>query len=222
MTEQKSDRFGGIAVIDRVFLSFRMFLILFQIAPAFPARALTPGIVLLASWMAFGLLAPDMADGQRLALALSAGLTMQLAALLPLMLDRVARHIGPRRAAMALLALGLGLPVMLSWLAEVVACQRLVTVQALLWVLFFLSDVVSRSDRVTRQLWPAADLAAARPALARAMAVLYLSLALLSETMRVVLPLEGWLLYWALLPMASHYLVSALTTTVRLHLDNAR
>ncbi len=202
-------------LLDRLYISLRMFWALLAFAPPLRARQLLPGVILMTVSIGLAHGAQGFTPGQNFALAFGAALIVRLMLRLPETLARLRPVVGSGLSA-AVVYLSFAPILLILWGQDVLWCQRLATVMNLGWVLVYMTDVMGNRSLMTRMIWPDRTMADHLPALTRVMVLLHMSCALLNETMILALQPEVWMLYWALAPMLMHYARHALVQTVRM------
>ena len=200
----------------RFFLSLRLFALLFRMAPPFPAAALSPSLALLVVYI--GLILGGASVDVGVTLAVAAALTLRAAPRFKPTLDRLGSVSG-KTFAIAAAGITVALPMALMlWQMDTRWSQHMVTFGALAVALMRLMDVADGRYSVARMTWP--DLEQAWPMLTNVMVLKSFAFALLNETIMHIADLEIWIAWFAVMPILSHYVTSALTVTVLIDLDN--
>lgn len=200
----------------RFFLSLRLFALLFRMAPPFPAAALSPSLALLVVYI--GLILGGASVDVAVTLAVAAALTLRAAPRFKPTLDRLGSVSG-KTFAIAATGITFALPMALMlWQMDTRWSQHMVTFGALAIALMRLMDIADGRYSVARMTWP--DLEQAWPMLTNVMVLKSFAFALLNETIMHIADLEIWIAWFAVMPILSHYVTSALTVTVLIDLDN--
>jgi hypothetical protein len=93
-------------------------------------------------------------------------------------------------------------------------CQHFPSLISAGYLLLLGFDVFDGSHATARAYWPGKIYAPYARELTQAMLVLHLIYILLNETVIVLASLQGWLVFFALMPIVHHVLVTALFRTV--------
>lgn len=199
----------------RLYIQLRLFALLFQTAPPFPTRALVPSLALVIIYI--GLILGGASIGVAVTLGVMAAILLRALPRLAPTAAQISHSVGPAAAAVSIgLVFGLPLAIVL-WQMDTRWSQHLVTFGSLSVALVRLIDIADGRYTAARMTWP--QHTAAWPMLTRVMFLSALAFALLNETILRVTSLEIWIAWVALMPVFSHYVTAALTTTVFLELD---
>ena len=199
----------------RFLLSLRVFALLFQIAPAFPANALMPSVALLVIFI--GLMAYGTSADIAVTLAVATLIVLRAKPRIGPTVEHIRRSNG---TALAVFVVGIVfvLPIaILLWQMDTRWSQHMVTFASLCVALTRLIDIADGRYTAARMTWP--EFEPAWPMLTRVMFLKSLAFALLNETILNVASLEIWIAWVALIPIFQHYTTAALTATVFLELD---
>jgi hypothetical protein len=93
-------------------------------------------------------------------------------------------------------------------------CQHLPSFVSFGFVLLFGIDVLDSTYKTVRAYWPGKTYAPYARELTQAMLVLHLTYILLNETVIKAATVEGWMVYYAFLPVVHHVLLTALFRSV--------
>lgn len=194
--------------------SLRQFVGLFRQAPPLSLRLLVPGMamvpafVVMAVWLGAGHEAEAFVTAFAIGLALRVGLRFES------LVCRLLTSFSARQTLAMVVPLALGPLSLLIWLDDPLWCQRMQSLYFIILGSMFLSDVIGQRNDMAALFWPWERMTRYLPALTRMMALYHAAFLLLNETMiRVLLP-AGWLVFWAVLPVISHLILSALIITV--------
>ncbi len=197
----------------RIWLTLRIFVALFEKIPMIEARIMLPSAVLLIAFPVLNALwpdAPEFAFGVAFVLCQVARFSLRWRA----QFAREARRDGPwagrKRLVGALLIPGAVLIVA----QHPTFCQHVPSVISVGFVLLFAVDALDRSYSTARAYWPGQEFTPYARELTLALLVLHLSYILLNETMIKAVPLTGWLVFYALMPLLHHVLLTAVFRTV--------
>ena len=199
----------------RFLVHLRVFALLFQMAPPFPSGALLPSLALLVIYI--GLILTGAPVHVAVTLAVTAALLLRA---WPKLMPTATQIRESTNATTAVIAIGLffALPIaFLLWQMDTRWSQHMVTFAALATALVRFIDIADGRHTAARMTWP--DYQSAWPMLTRVMFLKSLAFALLNETILRTASLEVWVAWFALMPVLSHYVTSALTVTVFLDLD---
>jgi hypothetical protein len=122
-------------------------------------------------------------------------------------------QISNRTALILALMLGPMALTALVWLGDPVWCQRFLSLYFLLMACLYLLDVIDGRHAMLRHFQPGTR-RRADPTLSRVMAICYMALLLLNETLIREASLVIWLVYFGLLPVLLNRLLLALRRTV--------
>lgn len=199
----------------RIFLSLRLFALLFQRAPAFPVSALVPSFALLALYIA--LIAYGTSAGIAVTLAVATSLILRALPRLRPTLDRL-RGIGETGFTVFAFGAVFVFPIaLLLWQMDTRWAQHMITFASLSLAVVRLIDIADGRYTAARLTWPGFE--AGWPMLTRVMLLKSFAFALLNETILRIASLEVWIVWAAMIPVFSHYATAALTATVFLELD---
>lgn len=197
------------------FVHLRVFALLFRMAPPFPAGALLPSLALLALYI--GLILCGASVDVAVTLAVAAALAVRATPRLKSTAAQVSRSVGTT-FSVVVIGLTFFLPIgLMLWQMDTRWSQHMVTFGALALALMRFIDIADGRYTAARMSWPGCE--SAWPMLTRIMFLKSLAFALLNETILRTASLEIWIAWFALMPVLSHYVTSALTVTVFLDLD---
>ena len=124
--------------------------------------------------------------------------------------------ISNRRAlALALMIAPAALAVLI-WVGEPLWCQRFLSVYFGVNACLYLLDLIDGRHAMVRHVLPDNRPRGADPMMSRVLAICYMTLVLLNETLIHQASLAIWLIYFGLLPVLLHRLLLALVRTVDL------
>ena len=197
----------------RIWYSLRLFAALFEKMPVIGARTMLPSAVLLLSYLVLKITWPQHPE---LAFVV-AFVLCQLARFVlrwPKQFAREARrddaNAGRKRLVGAFLIPGM----VLFASQNPDLCQHVPSLISAGFVILFGMDTLDRSHSTARAYWPGRRFTPYARELTQAMLVLHLTYILLNETMIKAVSLDGWLVFYALLPIVHHVLLTALFRTV--------
>lgn len=197
----------------RIWITFRLFLALFEKIPMIEARAMLPSAVLL---LAYPMLVQAWPERPELAFVMAFVLCQlaRFALRWRVQFAREARRTdagaGRKRMIGAFL-----IPGTVMFAAQnPVLCQHVPSLISAGFVMLFAIDALDGSYSTARAYWPGKIFAPYARDLTQAMLVLHLVYILLNETMVKSVSLQGWMVFYAFLPIIHHVLLTALFRTV--------
>jgi hypothetical protein len=198
---------------DRIWISLRLFAALFEKIPMIEASRMLPSAVLLIAYPVLMSAWPDQP-----ALAFTTAFVFCQAARFGLrwrgQVAREARRRGTGAARKRLVGVFLIPGAVLLASQHPVLCQHVPSLISIGYVILFAIDALDSSYSTTRAYWPGETYAPYARELTQAMLVLHLTYILLNETMIKSASIEGWLVFYAFLPMVHHVLLTAMFRTV--------
>ncbi len=189
----------------------------FRRSAPLPVDILLPGLLILFLWPLLRVGLDDPRASFMVAFIAAMGLRFALRADSDIRKTR--RLLTPRATVIAVLLIGPGLLALLIALADPALCQRFLSLYFLLMAALYTFDVITGRAALVRFHWPAPQMRAADGTMARVMAISNLSMVLLNETLIQHASETMWLLYFGLLPLLSHIVMSALIRTVQDGID---
>ena len=127
---------------------------------------------------------------------------------------RMRSRISNRGTAVLALIFGPGVLALLIWVGEPLWCQRFLSVYFLVMAGLYLLDVIDGRHAMVQYFLPGERVRGTDALMTRVMAIYQMALLLLNETMIANASLTVWLVYFGLLPMLSHRVLTALVRTV--------
>lgn len=197
----------------RIWTTLQLFAALFTKIPMIEARSMLPSAVLLIAYPALMALWPE-----RPVLAFVAAFAAcQIARFLLYSREqtpRRARRLDASVAGKWLVWLCLLLGALLLAAQFPILCQHVPSFVSLGFVCLFAVDALNGSYKTVRGYWPGKTFAPYARELTQAMLVLHLTYILLNETVIKAVSVEGWMVYYAFLPVMHHVLLTALFRSV--------
>lgn len=197
----------------RIWLSLRLFAALFEKIPMIEARSMLPSAVLL---LAYPLLMSAWPDQPALAFT-TAFVLCQIARFALRwrgQFAREARRSGTCAARKRLVGILLIPGGVLLASQHPILCQHVPSLISVGFVILFAIDALDSSYSTARAYWPGETYAPYARELTQAMLVLHLTYILLNETVIKSASIEGWLVFYAFLPLVHHVLLTAMFRTV--------
>lgn len=197
----------------RVWMSLQVFAALFAKIPMIEARSMLPSAVLLIAYpvlMAIWPDAPEMAFVTAFVLCQAARFSLRWRD----QFAREARRMDAGAARKRLIGAFLIPAAVLIAAQHPDLLQHVPSVISAGFVLLFAIDALDSSYSTTRAYWPGKMFAPYARELTQAMLVLHLTYILLNETVIKATSIEGWMVYYAFLPIVHHVLLTAIFRTV--------
>ena len=190
--------------------SLRLFLDLFRDVPPLPHKTFLAGAVLVVAYPLLSVLLGPDGGGQAFVtaflLALAVRIAVRFEGIVTRLLERFSR---PETVVIALL-IGMGPLFLLSSVDDPLWCQRAQSAYYIVLGSMFVSDMLANRHDMAARFWPWPEMAPHLPAMTRIMVLFNLGFLLLNETMIRGLDPSHWLLFWAVLPVIAHVVLSAL------------
>ncbi|MBI1171270.1 hypothetical protein GC209_07695 [bacterium] len=199
-------------MLDEIFVTMRAFVALFQRGGRLPWTILMPLLVMGFSWPLLRVVLPSEREAFMFAFMLAMGLRFVLAA--DSTIQRLQSQISGRTALIILLLLGPGVLGLLIYFGEPIWCQRFLSLYFLIYACLYLLDVVDGRHAMVRYFLSGEGPKGSEAMMGRVMAIFYLTLVLLNETLIRQTSLSVWLIYFGLLPILSCRVQLALVRTV--------
>lgn len=208
-------------MINQISQSFRHFVDLFRQAPPVSMRLLVPGIFMVPTFVVMAVWLGEGHEDEAFVTAFTIGLALRVGLRFEGMVRRLLASFSARQTLAMVVPLALGPLLLLTWVDDPLWCQRMQSLYFIVLGSMFLSDVIGQRNDMAALFWPWDKMKPYLSALTRMMVLYHMAFLLLNETMiRVLLP-AGWLVFWAVLPVISHLVLSALILTVVEDTDTA-
>lgn len=199
-------------MFEEIFVTMRAFFLLFQRGGRLPWTILLPLVVMAVCWPLLRVVLPSECEAFMFAFVLGMGLRFVLAA--DTTIHTLRSRISGRTTLILLLLLGPAALAMLIWAGEPIWCQRFLSMYFLIYACLYLLDVVDGRHDMVKDFFTAGHTSGADQMMGRVMAIFYLTLVLLNETLMRQTSLAVWLIYFGLLPIVMHRVQLALVRTV--------
>lgn len=199
--------------------TLRLLLEMFRDVPPLPRKTFLPGVVLIVAYPLLSVLLGRGEDGQAFVTAFLLALAVRIAVRFDGIVARLLDRFGRRETVMIALLLGMGPLFLLSSVDDPLWCQRAQSAYYIVLGSMFVSDMLANRHDMAARFWPGAEMAPYLPALTRVMVLFNLGFLLLNETMIRALDPSHWLLFWAVLPVIAHVVLSALILML-IHIDD--
>jgi hypothetical protein len=201
------------AMDGRIWFTLRVFVALFEKIPMIEARSMLPSAVLLIAYPILMALWPDQP-----ALAFTTAFVLCQAARFSLrwrqQFDREFRRSDAGAGRKRLVGVFLIPSGVLLAAQDPVLCMHVPSFISAGFVLLFAIDALDSSYSTARAYWPGQVYAPYARELTQAMLILHLVYILLNETVVKSVSVEGWLVFYAFLPIVHHVLLTAMFRTV--------
>lgn len=202
--------------------SLRLLVTLFRAIPPVPARNLVSGAVLLVVWPLLSLMAGPGESGAAFVTAFLVALALRIALRFDSILAHLMQELTRTETVLTALLIGLGPLAFLATVADPLWCQRAQSAWYILLGAMFLSDMLAGREEMALRFWPMPEMQPYLVPLTRAMVLFCLTFLVLNETLIRALPPGGWLVFWAVLPVLNHIVLSLMILTVTELWDNRR
>ena len=200
-------------MMEEIFGTMRAFVDLFRRGGKLPWSIFMPLLVIAIGWPLLRIVVPSEREAFMFAFMIAMGLRFVLTA--ETTIHALRSRISGRTTLILLLLLGPAALALLIFAGEPVWCQRFLSVYFLIYACLYLLDVIDGRQAMVKYFF-AADLPkGADQMMGRVMAIFYLTLVLLNETLIQQTSLSLWLIYFGLLPILMQRVQLALLRTVK-------
>jgi hypothetical protein len=194
--------------------SLRLFLFLFQDLPPMPKKTFLPGAVLILAYPLLSVLLGPGEEGQAFVTAFLMALAVRVSLRFESMARQLVAQFSRRETAALTLLVALGPLFLLATVDDPLWCQRSQSAYYIILGSMFVSDMLAGRTDMAARFWPWPEMRSHLPAMTRVMVIYNLAFLLLNETMIRAVDASHWLLYWAVVPVIAHVVLSALILTV--------
>lgn len=199
-------------MLDDIIETLRGFAALFRKSGQLPWTILMPMAVMALVWPILTKFLPSERESFMVAFMLAMGLRFALRA--DGRIRAIQTQVQNRTALILALLLGPGVMAFLIWKGDPLWCQRFVSAYFLLQAVLYMLDVVDGRNAMVRYCLPEDRPHGADALMSRVLAISYMALVLLNETLIAQLPETLWLIYFGLLPIFLQRLMLAVVRTV--------
>ncbi|MBC7478155.1 MAG: hypothetical protein H7317_08690 [Pseudorhodobacter sp.] len=199
-------------MIKDISVTLKRFVGLFRQGTSLTWTIMLPLLVVAVSWPLLQVWLQDERATFMVAFVLAMGTRLMLRS--DGLIRKMRGQISNRSTVIVALLFGPGVIAFLIWVGEPVWCQRFLSLYFLVMATLYLLDVIDGRHAMVRYYLPFRRNRGADGLMARVMAIFYMTLLLLNETMIAQSSLTVWLVYFGLLPMLSHRVLLALVRTV--------
>lgn len=193
------------------------FIQMFRRTAPVPLDILLPGLLILFLWPLLRIGLDDLRASFMVAFIAAMALRFALRAEDDIRKTR--RLLSPRATIVVVLLFGPGVLALLITFSDPMVCQRFLSLYFLLMAALYTIDVITGRAALVWFHWPDPKMRPADATLTRVMAIYYLSMVLLNESLIQHASQTTWLLYFGLLPLLSHVVQAALLRMVQDGLD---
>lgn len=199
-------------MMEEIFGTVRAFADLFRRGGKLPWSILMPLLVIAVGWPLLRIVLSSEREAFMFAFVIAMGLRFVLTA--DTTIQTLSSRISGRTTLILLLLSGPATLGLLVVAGEPVWCQRFLSVYFLIYACLYLLDVVDGRYAMVKYFFAADRTKGTDQMLGRVMAIFYLMLVLLNETMIQQTSLSLWLIYFGLLPILVQRVQLALVRTV--------
>lgn len=190
--------------------SLRLFLDLFRDVTPLPRKTFLPGVVLIVAYPLLSVLLGPGEGGQAFVTAFLLALAVRIAVRFDGIVTRLLEQFSRRETVVIAIVLAMGPLSLLFSVDDPLWCQRGQSAYYIVLGSMFVSDMLANRHDMAARFWPGPEMAPHLPAMTRIMVLFNLGFLLLNETMIRALEPSHWLLFWAVLPVIAHVVLSAL------------
>lgn len=194
--------------------SLRLFLDLFRDVPPMPRKTFLPGAVLIVAYPLLSVLLGPGEDGQAFVTAFLLALAVRIAVRFEGMVGKLLDQFSRRETMVMAVLVALGPLLLLATVDDPLWCQRSQSAYYIILGAMFVSDMLANRHDMAARFWPWPEMTPHLPVMTRVMVLFNLGFLVLNETMIRMVDPSHWLLFWAVLPVVAHVVLSALILTV--------
>jgi hypothetical protein len=206
-------------MLRQTFESIRLFLDLFRDVPPMPRKIFLPGVVLIVAYPLTSVLLGAGEDGQAFVTAFLLALAVRIAVRFEGMVGKLLEQFSPRKTVVIAILVAMGPLFLLASVDDPLWCQRSQSAYYIILGSMFVSDMLANRNDMAARFWPSPEMAPYLPSMTRIMVLYNLGFLLLNETMMRAVNPSHWLLFWAVLPVVAHLVLSAVILTL-IHTDD--
>lgn len=194
--------------------SLRLFLELFRDVPPMPRKTFLPGVILIIGYPLLAVLLGPGESGQAFVTAFLLALAVRIGVRFEGMVQKLLDQFSRRETVVTAILVAMGPLFLLATVDDPLWCQRSQSAYYIILGSMFVSDMLANRHDMAARFWPWPEMTSYLPTMTRVMVLYNLAFLLLNETMIRVLDPSHWLLYWAVLPVLGHVILSGLILTV--------
>lgn len=199
--------------------SVRLFLDLFRDVPPMPRKAFLPGVVLIVAYPLMSVLLGPGENGQAFVTAFLLALAVRISVRFEGIVKKLLDQFSHRETVVIAILVALGPLLLLASVDDPLWCQRSQSAYYIILGSMFVSDMLAGRNDMAARFWPWPEMEAHLPAMTRIMVLFNLGFLVLNETLIRTVDPSHWLLFWAVLPVVAHVVLSALILAV-IHSDD--
>ncbi|MBE2275233.1 MAG: hypothetical protein IAE87_02935 [Rhodobacteraceae bacterium] len=201
-------------MLRQTFESLLFFVALVREIPPFPLRVLLPGAVVLIIYPFLSVALGSGEEGAAFVTAFLMGLALRVALRFSGMLRMLLHRFARRETAATAVLVAMGPLLLLATVGDPLWCQRSQSAYYIILGSMFVSDMLANRTDMAARFWPWPAMRRVLPTLTRAMVLYNLGFLVLNEAVIYTARPSVWLIYWAVLPILSHVVLSLLILTV--------
>jgi hypothetical protein len=194
--------------------SLRLFLELFRDVPPMPRKTFLPGVILIIGYPLLAVLLGPGESGQAFVTAFLLALAVRIAVRFEGMVHKLLEQFSRRETVVTAILVAMGPLFLLATVDDPLWCQRSQSAYYIVLGSMFVSDMLANRHDMAARFWPWPEMASHLPTMTRVMVLYNLAFLLMNETMIRLLDPSHWLLYWAVVPVLGHVVLSGLILTV--------
>ena len=199
-------------MFNEIFHTLRGFFALFRRGAALPWTIMLPLAIMAISWPFLRTLMPSEREAFMVAFVMAMGLRLVMRA--DGTITSLRTKLSNRTTLIATLLLGPAVMAVLIWKADPLWCQRFLSLYFGVTAALYILDLIDGRHAMVRHFLPSDRPRGADALMSRVLAVCYLAMVLLNETLIHQASLAMWLVYFGLLPILLHRLLLAVVRTV--------
>lgn len=194
--------------------SLRLFLDLFRDVPPMPKKTFLPGLVLILAYPLLSVLLGSNEEGQAFVTAFLLALAVRIGVRFEGMVAKLLDQFTRRETVVMAVLVAMGPLFLLASIDDPLWCQRSQSAYYIVLGSMFVSDMLANRHDMAARFWPWPEMRDYLPVMTRVMVLFNLGFLVLNETMIRMVEPSHWLLFWAVLPVIGHVVLSALILTV--------
>lgn len=194
--------------------SLRLFLDLFRDVPPMPKKTFLPGMILIVAYPLLSVLLGPDESGQAFVTAFLLALAVRISVRFEGMVTKLLEQFSRRETVVLAVLVAMGPLFLLASVDDPLWCQRSQSAYYIILGSMFVSDMLAGRHDMAARFWPWPEMQDYLPVMTRIMVLFNLGFLVLNETMIRAVEPSHWLLYWAVLPVVAHVILSALILTV--------
>lgn len=194
--------------------SLRLFLDLFRDVPPMPKKTFLPGMVLIVAYPLLTVLLGPGEDGQAFVTSFLLAMAVRIGVRFEGIVVKLLEQFTRRESVVLAVIVAMGPLFLLASVDDPLWCQRSQSAYYIILGSMFVSDMLANRHDMAARFWPWPEMKQHLPAMTRIMVLFNLGFLVLNETMIRVFDPSHWLLFWAVLPVIAHIILSTLILTL--------